>query len=229
MFALLLTEGMNPFYQNISSFPTAIYTFFLLLIVLYWLVAMLGFIEIDILDFDLPDADGEINVNAHSELSNPDVLAGLMLKFGLNGVPVTIIISFIALFGWLLAYYSTHIVFGFLPEGVLRYIAGVPIFLATFYIAVLLTAQIIKPMRSLFKNTQQIDKIILGQTVSVRSSRVDNSFGEAIFNDGGAGILLKIRTTDDSVFKQGDKVVLLEHIKQDNHYLVVSEQEFSGV
>ena len=48
MFAILLTEGMDPFYQNIASFPTVFFTFFLLVTVLYWLAAVLGFVEIDV-------------------------------------------------------------------------------------------------------------------------------------------------------------------------------------
>ena len=75
MFAILLTEGMDPFYQNIASFPTAFYTFFLAITVLYWLVAILGFVEIDILDFDLPETENVFAADADG-LSNPDVLAG---------------------------------------------------------------------------------------------------------------------------------------------------------
>jgi len=58
MFAIFLTDNMDPFYQNIASFPTVFFTFFLLVVVLYWLVAVLGLVEIDVLDFDIPDADG---------------------------------------------------------------------------------------------------------------------------------------------------------------------------
>ena len=99
MFAILLSEKMDPFYQNIASFPTAFFTFFLVICLLYWLVAVLGFIDLDVLDIDIPDPDGQLGVN-QTDLSTPDVLAGLMLKPGLYGVPGTIIVSFIALFGW---------------------------------------------------------------------------------------------------------------------------------
>jgi len=55
MFAILLSERMDPFYQNISSFPTAIFTFLLAVVTLYWVVAVLGLVDIDVLDFDIPD------------------------------------------------------------------------------------------------------------------------------------------------------------------------------
>lgn len=225
MFAIFFMEDMNPFYQNIASFPTVFFTFFLAVTVLYWLVAVLGFIEIDILDFDLPEADG---MAADTEgLSNPDVLAGLMLRFGLHGVPVTVIISFIALFGWFICYYIVHFLFVYVPDGVLRYLAGLPVLLFTLYVAVMITAVVIKPIRPLFKKAQQQTvKRVLGQIAIIRSSRVDNTFGEAILEDGGAGLILQVRTAGDNCFRQGDRVVLLEYLKEMNVYRVISENEF---
>ncbi len=44
---------MDPFYQNITSFPTVIFTFVLAICVLYWLLAVLGVVDIDVLDIDV--------------------------------------------------------------------------------------------------------------------------------------------------------------------------------
>ena len=229
MFAILLTDNMDPFYQNISSFPTVFFTFFLLLVVLYWLVAVLGLIEIDVLDFDIPDAEGALDINPDSGLSNANVLAGFMLRFGLYGVPVTIILSFIALFGWLICYYAVHFLLGLVPDGLFTYLAGIPVLVACLYVSVMITAVIIKPIRPLFKKaSQETIKRVLGQSAIVRTSRVDNNFGEAILEDGGAGLILKVRATGDVKFVKGDRVVLLEYNKEKNIYRVISEDEFAG-
>lgn len=229
MFAILLSEGMDPFYQNIASFPTIFFTFFLAVTVLYWLVAVLGIVDIDILDFDIPDPEGVLDVNSESGLSTPDVLAGLMLRFGLYGVPVTIIISLVSLFGWLVSYYLVHFFLPLEPGSLFRYLFGLPIFIGALYVGVLITAQLIKPLRSLFKKAQQqTEKQVLGQTAIVRTSRVDKSFGEALLEDGGAGLILKVRATGDQIFSKDDRVVLLEYLKEENVYRVVSEKEFLG-
>ncbi len=226
MFAIFLTEGMDPFYENIASFPTVIFTFFLLITVLYWLVAVLGFVEIDALDFDLPEADAEVNLDSHT---TPDVLAGLMLKFGLEGVPVTVIISFISLFGWLVSYYTVHFLFGWIPDGFLRYLLGIPVFFGSLYCAVIITSVAIKPLRPLFTKAQQETiKYLLGQTAIVRTSRADNNFGEAVLADGGAGLILKVRTTGEDKFTKGDRVVLLEYLRDTNVYHIISEDEFKN-
>ncbi|MDN3637707.1 DUF1449 family protein [Simiduia curdlanivorans] len=229
MFAILLSDKMDPFYQNLASFPTAIFSFFLILCLLYWLVAVLGFVDIDMLDFDVPDMDGDLDINADSSHSTPDVLAALMLKFGLQGVPVTIIVSLIALFGWLVCYYLVHFLFGWVPDGFLRYLLGLPVLFASLYAAVMITSQVIKPLRPLFKNArQQTVQFIIGQTAVVRSSVVNSQMGEAILSDGGAGLLLKVRSEPGVEFVKGDRVVLLEHEVATNIYKVISEAEFSG-
>lgn len=230
MFAILLHEGMNPFYQNIASFPTVVFTFVLGVCVFYWLCAVLGVVDIDALDIDAPDVDADLaGAEQGTEGYSPNVLAGLLMRFGLTGVPLTIIISFIALFGWLLCYFTVHFLFSYVPTGLLRYIAGFAVLVGTLYISAMVTSVIIRPLRVLFnKASEHTVKQVLGQTATVRTSYVDADFGEATLEDGGAGLILKVRAGGDQRFKKGDRVVLLEYREDSNTYRVISEQEFSG-
>jgi len=211
---------MNPFYQNIGSFPTVFFTFFLGIAVFFWAVAVLGLVDIDILDIDVPEGDMDGG-------SSPDALAGLLMKFGLQGVPVTVVISFIALFGWLCSYYLVHFIFPWLSEGILHYLIGLPILLVSLYCAAMVTAWVIKPMRPFFKHAnEETIKRVLGQIAIVRSSVVDHAFGEAVLADGGAGLIFKVRPYKEETFVKGDRVVLLEFNKESNIYRVISEKEF---
>ncbi len=225
MFAILLNKGMDPFYQNISSFPTFIYTFVLAICVLYWLIAVLGIVDIDLLDIEGLDADFDTG----SDVNSPNALSGVMLKFGLNGVPVTIIVSFLSLFGWLLSYYSVHFLSPLIPQGLFYYLFGLLVLIVTFWLAVLLTGMIVKLLRPFFhKVEQQTIKRVLGQSAVVRTSKVTDSFGEAFLNDGGAGLIIKVRSMNDQTFVKGDKVVLLEYLETNNTYRVISEQDFNA-
>lgn len=230
MFAVLLSDGMDPFYQNISSFPTLIYTILLVVCVIYWAGAVLGFVDLDIIDLDLDSFDTSGgDVGADSPNSTPDVLAGLMLRFGLNGVPVTVSISIMVLVGWLLCYYAVHFLFAIVPGRFLEFMVGIPVFLGSLYISARITGVLIRPLRPLFhKATQETLKQVLGQTAIVRTSRVDNDFGEAMLDDGGAGLILKVRTTGDDRFAKGDRVVIYENLSEQNVYRVISEEEFLG-
>ncbi|MEM8498029.1 MAG: NfeD family protein [Pseudomonadota bacterium] len=232
MFAILLSDKMNPFYENIASFPTVVFTFLLVLCTLYWLTAILGLVSVDMLDFDLPEMAGLEDLNADVDSTNPDVLAGLMLRYGLHGVPVTIIVSLLAMIGWIVCYYLVHFGFSYTPDWIsdsfVRYLVGIPIFLVSLYLAVLATAVLIKPLRPFFlRATQETTKYVIGQTAVVRTSRVDNGFGEALLDDGGAGLILKVRCTDGETFEKGDRVVLIDQIEGTDFYRVISEAEFT--
>jgi hypothetical protein len=221
MFAVFFVEGMNPFYQNIASFPTAIFSFFVIISAFYWLIAVLGLVDIDILDVDLPEPDADIgNINA---------LAGLMMKFGLNGVPVTIIVTLLSMNGWLLCYYGVHFFVNGIEAPLLNFLAGLGVFFASLWVSVMITSVLIRPIRKFFKlEARNSQKTILGQTLIVRTSRIDENFGEATLNDGGAGLVLKVRSSEANSFKKGDTVVPIEYLEEKNAYRVISEAEFLG-
>lgn len=218
---------MNDFLLTIFSFPTVLYTFVLGVALLYWLCAALGLLELEVLDVNLPDVDGQLH--AHAEHSFAETFAGILLRLGLNGVPVTIVITFIGVIGWLISYYLSYFELVLLGYGWVRFVVGIPILIFSFYLAVLSTAQLIKPIRKFFEKTEQyVEKKILGQTAIVRSSKVDSTFGEANFDDGGAGLIVKVRAVGDRQFVRGDRVVLLEYRAEQHVYNVISEQEFLG-
>ena len=227
MFAIFLSDKMDPFYAIILSFPTLIFSILLLFCALFWLIAILGMIDISFLD--LPDVDGDMDSGSDGN-STPDAVAAIILKLGLNGVPLTIVITLISLLGWLISYYLVDFSFGYIANDWFRYALGSVYLVLAIYIAALITAQIIKPLRPLFKKLEQnVEKLVMGQTAVVRTSLVDNSFGEADLDDGGAGLILKVRSTGDQQYHRGDRVVLIEYLKEQNAFRVVSEQEFQGL
>ena len=225
MFAILLSDAMDPFYRNVASFPTLLWTILLGLCALYWLGAVLGVVDLDVLDASLGTAD----LNAGSDATNADVLAGLLLRFGLTGVPLPVSLSILALVGWLVSYYAVHVLFAPIPEGVLRWLAGVPLLAVTFVAAAWVTSRLIRPLRPLFRNASaESAKHLLGQVATVRTSRVDDAFGEATMEDGGAGLVVKVRAPAGNGFTVGSRVVLYERLGDGTVYRVMSEAEFEG-
>ncbi|MGH1472567.1 MAG: DUF1449 domain-containing protein [Cellvibrionaceae bacterium] len=227
MFAIFLTEAMDPFYLNITSFPTVIFSFFLILCFMYGCLAVLGLADMDFLNFEIPEAN--LDVDAGDSLSNLNVLAGLLVRLGLNGVPVPVLISLISLIGWFICYYAVHFIFPFVPDGIIQFLAGIPIFIVSLYLSAIITSLIVKPLRPIFKSAnQQVERNIVGQIAVVRTTRVDQQFGEATIEDGGAGLIVKVRSYDNEVFNRGDRVALLEYVKNEHVYRVVSESEFEN-
>ena len=224
MFAIFLTDAMDPFYLNITSFPTVIFTLLLLFCIFFWLFAVIGVVDLDFLDIDIPDTDVSVN----DGLSGAGLLGGLLMRFRLDGVPIPIIVTLISLIGWFFSYYIVYFFFEYLPFDWLRYVVGLPVLLASLYVSAILTGFIIRPLRPIFQAAdQEVESSIVGQVAVVRTSRADKEFGEAKFEDGGAGLIVKVRSFNEEVFKSGDRVVLLEYDEENNLYRVISESEFN--
>lgn len=216
---------MNEFLLTIFSFPTVIFTCVLSIAVLYWICAAFGLLHINVLDVELPDGQ----LHAHAQHRFAESFASTLLRLGLNGVPVTVVISVIAIVGWLISYYLSYMELVLLGYGWVRFVVGIPILIFSLYLAVLITAQLIKPLRKLFVRTEQnVEKKILGQTAIVRSSTVDKFSGEASFDDGGAGLILKVRAIGNADFARGDRVVLVEYVAEAQIYRVTPEAKFLG-
>ena len=227
MFAIFFSEAMDPFYKIITSFPTVVFSVLLILCFFYWCFAVLGLVDFDFLNIDIPD--GDLELNAGDDVTHMNVLAGLLFKFGLNHVPMPIIISIMALLGWFICYYTVHFLYPLVPDGILEFLLGIPILFGVLYITALLTGLIIKPFRPMFKAAnQEVEKEIVGQIAVVRTSRVDKNFGEATLEDGGAGLIVKVRSYKDEKFNRGDRVALLEYVKDEHVYRVISEAEFNN-
>lgn len=214
-----MQESFLVFITKISLFPTVIFTGLVVFVTLYWVVSLLGMTDMDAVDIgdvgDLGDA---------SDMSSNGFLSGLLLKFGLYGVPLIVILTLISLIGWMLSYVYTSLLHQYLNSGILYWLFGTGALLLVLVISMWLTGIIISPIR---KNIAKIPKrdasSNIGKTAIVRTLSVTDKHGEAELNDGGAGLILRIRPDIDEreySLKQGDKVVLIEYINETNAYTV---------
>lgn len=226
MFAIFLHESMTTFYQIIFSFPTVIFTVPLFVCLIYWLIAIFGFVDIEILDIDM---DGDID-SADSDAAQNGI-TGLLMKFGLNGVPLTIVLSLLSVIGWIVSYYIQYLGASYLPNLLIFSVAlKIIALIISVFAAILITAQVIKPIRSIFKKLDATEvKHIIGQAMVVRSGEVTEKKGEALMEDGGADLLLNVRSSIGQSFVKGDIVVAIEHDELKNHYRVISKNEFDGL
>ncbi|MDK1394540.1 MULTISPECIES: OB-fold-containig protein [Pseudomonas] len=213
---------MEIFLQTVLSFPTVLFSFMLCLAVIYWAVVAMGMLEVDLLDFE---ADSLLD-SAHTG----EGLAGLLIKFKLNGVPVTLVLTLLMFFSWFLTYFAELYVLSHLPLGWLRYPLGLLLAVLALFLAAPISATICRPLRPLFlKMEATSSKSVLGQTAVVRSGRVTLEHGEAVLEDGGAGLILRVRADEARAFKRGDRVVLLEYLEAQHAYRVITEDEFRGL
>ncbi|WIF66476.1 DUF1449 family protein [Metapseudomonas otitidis] len=213
---------MDLFLITALSFPTVVFSFLLLIAVIYWTVVAFGLLEVDLLDVE---ADSLLEGSGNAE-----GLAGLLSKLKLNGVPVTLVLTLLFFFGWFISYFVELWLLGQLLLGWLRYPLGLVVMIGALVLAVPIAATLCRPLRPLFLKAEATStRSVIGQTAVVRSGRVTTEQGEAVLEDGGAGLILKVRADEALGLKRGDRVVLLEYLEAQHAYRVITEDEFRGL
>lgn len=210
---------MGIFLQIVGGFPTAIYTVLLALVLLYWLVTITGLLEVDALDNLLMPHDDGMDIGA---------LASLLNRLGLGGVPLTIIGSLITLFAWMASFAGVRLLLAWMEVPGLNLVLGAGVFVAAAVAGLLLTIVALRPVRAVLRRVPREEaKVVLGRVGVVRSASVTPQSGYASVEDGGAGLVLQIRTVRGEL-PRGTRVVLIEPLRDIGAWRVVSEDEFSG-
>ena len=210
---------MNEFLQVALTFPTLLYSILLAFCVVYWLLAATGLLDADSID-GLLGGDGDNGDTANT--------AGILARLGLGGVPVMLVLAVLAFFGWLCTYFVHLLLLRHLPDG-LRLVAGIATLVAALVPGVLATSLALRPVARLLARLRPPPQAsILGKAGTVISPGVDQHDGRAEFEDGGAGLILQVRSAPGATFSRGERVVLISHDEQANTYAVMSETQFNN-
>lgn len=208
---------MEHFFAVITTFPNVVFTFLLGIVLVYWLIAVLGMVDIDLFPIE-GDVDG-VDVGAG--------LAGYLLAFGLAGVPVTVSISVLILWTWLFSYFATAYIVMLIPGATLQVLAGIAVAIVCLVVAVRVTSVSLRPMRGMFVSHQAPSKAgLIGKSVEITTLRVDADFGQAKLYDGGAGLILSVCAEIPNKLGKGEKAVIISYNKDKDVYFVISQEEF---
>ena len=217
---------METFIANITSFPVVVFTFLLMIVLFYWVMAMVGVVDIDVFDGDI-EVDFEASTDFETEVSiNPDAeglsgIAGFMINWGLTGVPITVVISLLIVTAWLLSYIVVSLLFPLIPLTLIKYLIGAVLIVVCFALAIPITALSIRPFKGFFiAHTAVKKQSLIGQEVEVKTGTVNEEFGQGILEDGEAGMILDIRAPAKKNKKKGDTVILIEYIEEKESYNV---------
>lgn len=223
------------FFQQIVTVGMLPYTIFLGIVVAYWLFMIIGFVGIDLLDFDIdmPDVDGLDGaadaVGDGAIESAGDALEGSMGAFksllvflNIGTVPATIVLSFISVKLWFLAF-----VYNFWLPASLRgifppVVMGLLAFSAFFVVSTALTHITTRPFRRLFLHkTTHGEHHLVGKICIVKTSKVTNSFGQAELKVEDSDLLIAVRTKEELGFKKGDEAIIIDYESEKNVYEIV--------
>ena len=214
---------MNEVWQILISYPTGLYTVLIGVLLIFWLFAIIGALDIDIISLD---SDIDIDVDIDAELEMPGFL-GLMHTLGLTGVPFTIVLTVIIFLAWVMTYVISVTLLTYIPGLILNILAGTVTIIATFMFALPITAKIVAPLRKLaVDNKAKSNKDYLGSECKVTSLTVDDGFGQGKIKTTGTSLIVRIRTDVPNEIKKGDIVRPIRYDEAGNFYLVLTNEQF---
>jgi hypothetical protein len=214
---------VDTFLTIATSFPTAIYSVLMIVVVAHWLFAALGILEIDTVDGLLPDEFGGDGADG----AEPSGIGGLLMKFGLHGVPVMVIVTIIAIVGWTFTYFLDLHVLSRLSLGAFGVLADIGALIGGVLLSIPIARIVLAPVRRLMRHHEPVtQRPLLGRYAEVRSPEITQHHGTAWVEDGGAGLILQVRCETPGLYVRGDRVVLIEYIDDENAYRVISGEEF---
>jgi len=187
---------MGDFVDVVLGFPTALFTFMLVVVVGYWVVVLVGMLDNDALESDQFDG----------------FLAGL----GLGGVPVTVAVSLLVAFAWFVSLAGAALVGGWLLLLVVLVVA-----LAA---AWLLTRLALVPLRRLFPEADATHSrgAFVGRPCVIRTGSVSATFGQAeVTAEDGSSAIVQVRQTGTDTFTAGSAAVIYDYDPDGEFFWVV--------
>jgi len=232
---------MTAFLESLLALPTVLFTGALGLALLYWSLVFLGALDIDFLDIDV-DVDGDgladgaldgavegaldggadgADALDGSDSASVGALARLLGVLRVRDVPITVSLSFMALFAWVTSWLLVRLAGPLVPGAVPAVAVGALFALAAIAIAVPAGRLAVRPLAGLFHTEQGARRSdLIGQTVEIVTGRVDRRFGQAELSTDGADLLVQVRADPAVALARGEQALIVSWDPQADAFVV---------
>ena len=194
-------------------------TILLLFVIIYWLIVLIGLLDLSTLDVDVDvdmdaDASSDINTDAGSISGGAISFNAILIFFNLGYVPLMIFMSFVALPHWFMSYSLNQYL------GLTGFLPGLLVVVPSFILSLLIAKVATLPLAKLFKASEADDNFdIIGKTCTMLTTATDQKAGQAEMATGGAPIRISVIATPGSTLERGGTAMIIENTGGQNIYL----------
>ncbi|MEK6476602.1 hypothetical protein WJR50_03670 [Catalinimonas sp. 4WD22] len=202
---------MNDLFNAAVAAPNIIPTALLIFVLVYWIVVILGAIDVDSIDIDVDmetDVDGEISVSW---------LNHVLAFFNLGQVPFMVFMTFLIVPLWAISVMTNYYLGN--QSFILSLILLIPILIVSAFVAKFATQPFVKLFSHLDNNYDRGERQI-GKICTLMTTATNIKAGQARINTSGAPLLLNVVTDDGVNLFSGDTAIVLEYIPDRNVYLI---------
>jgi hypothetical protein len=193
-------------------------TLALALVVAYWLMVIIGVLD---LDTDVPEVlmDGDGLTDLTHDASTGSIWLSTGRALGFSQVPIVVWASFLILFMWFISLVLNQF---WNPEAttIRALILLVPNFLISAIITKIVTIPVAKLFAAMSENDPEAGEVI-GRTGTVTTMEADESYGQVEIAGKGAPLLINVRTHPGAgALKKGTSVTVLA-AGPDHHFYYI--------
>jgi hypothetical protein len=163
---------------------------------------------------------GDVADGSDGDLGEGSGVSALIHALHLRSVPATVILSLIITFSWLVCTVAMQLVSRDVAQNS-RVLLGWLVLVGSPILALPLTSFTARPLAKVFAQRRAPSHAdLIGKTCVVRTGTVTSTFGEALLEDGGAGLVLRIRVDRELQVKRGDQMLIVEWDRERESFLV---------
>jgi hypothetical protein len=182
---------MDQFIAAALSFPAVLFTFLLTVVVLYWLLVLLGTMDLDIGDADADFLDG----------------------VGLGGVPVTVTLSVLITVSWFLSLVGGVLTAPLALGTFVRVLLGIGVLFVALLAGLFAARLVALPLRKLYVDGAEPSRAdFVGRECVIRTGRVSGDFGQAeVTAVDGSSAIIQVRQTGEHELTSGHRALIFEY------------------
>ena len=215
---------MNNLLNILTEWPTIVYSVLLCVALLYWLLGIVGLVDVSHhgLDFDHggPEVHGDLHGDAHAEGDHYAV------TLSLTGVPLSLVLTLLAILGWTTTALVTRYLLPLLPGGLTRTLIGLLVLVLALIPAIFFTALFSRPLRRLFvAHPAPSNESLIGLQCRVTTLKVTENFGQGEVASRGASYNIKIAAKEPNTLHKGSMTSVVSYDQHTRRYLVEPDEE----
>ena len=189
---------MGAFVDAALSFPAVVLGVLLVVVIVYWLLVLLGTLDIDLAGGDGGDV---------GDAGDGDFFDGI----GLGGVPVTVTVSVLVLVAWFVS-----IVGGLLlsdVDGAAGALLGTGVLVVALFAGLLVARLAAVPLRQLYATGPEPSRAdFVGRECVIRTGRVSADFGQAeVTAEDGSSAVIQVRQTGEHELTAGRLALIFDY------------------
>jgi hypothetical protein len=220
-----MNELLEAAISGINIIPTSLLVF----ILVYWLVVILGLIDLHAIDIS-PDHDFHVDVHSevgvHHDVPAKEIhahgsgsvswLNSVLAFFNLGQIPFMVFMSFLILPMWVISILTNYYLSN--QSIIVALVLLIPNLIVSLFIAKILTTPFVKLFSYLYKDSEQQD--VVGKVCTVLLPASSEKIGQAIIKTNGNTLMLNVITAEGELAEKGKSALVLEFKKNKNYYLI---------